>query len=126
MRTVKKEGNQFVLLRFLLSFVQWILPFKFAVLVHKVVNPSKGRGLYGIVNAAGIITPPGIPVNLVKAGIGKLREVEPLKFLLQTESDVEKDLRAVLEVNLVGIMRVNSAFLDLILESKGFAKVLSS
>jgi len=61
-----------------------------------------GKGLYGLVNNAGIVT------------LGPMTEIE------------EDELNWILDVNLVGVFRVTKAFAPLIIESKGRISNISS
>jgi len=62
---------------------------------------KEGRGLYGMVNCAGIA---GKYPNQIKCG---------------AETHVENEARMTIEINLLGTMRVCHGLLDFILESKG-------
>jgi NADP-dependent 3-hydroxy acid dehydrogenase YdfG len=67
-----------------------------------------GRGLYGIVNSAGIAP----------------SQLHILKGI--SESNVDKEVKPIIDINFLGTVRVNTAFSDLILESKGCFVNLSS
>jgi len=62
---------------------------------------KEGRGLYGVVNCAGIV--------------GK----NPAQVKCGAETHVEDEARITIEINLLGTMRVCHGLLDFILESKG-------
>jgi len=75
--------------------------------VRRVVDAdeqSTGRVLYGVVNCAGIAKSPGYPINRIQGVI---------------ELDVDSEIRPIIEVNLLGTMRVNHAFFSHLLKSKG-------
>jgi len=67
---------------------------------------KEGKGLYGVVNSAGVSKPP--------SQTGKIIEAR-----LVAEVNVEKDVFPVVDINTFGTMRINSAFFPLILDSKG-------
>ena len=67
-----------------------------------------GRGLYGIVNSAGIAP----------------RDYHKLKGI--TEADVDTEVKPIMDINFLGTVRVTNAFSSLILESKGCIITLSS
>jgi NAD(P)-dependent dehydrogenase (short-subunit alcohol dehydrogenase family) len=63
-----------------------------------------GNGLFGVVNAAGVAIAPGYPIDHIQGVV---------------ELDVDKWVQPVVDINLFGTMRVNHAFFQLILASKG-------
>jgi NAD(P)-dependent dehydrogenase (short-subunit alcohol dehydrogenase family) len=65
---------------------------------------SHKKPLYGIINCAGIVIPPGMSPYIIK-GI--------------SECSADEVMRPIFEVNLFGTCRMNSAFLPLLLESGG-------
>jgi len=68
---------------------------------------SAGKGLYGIVNNAGIST-------------GQLKlNGEDLKLQALVEHAIESHVKPIMEVNLLGVMRTTTAFFPMILEQKG-------
>jgi NAD(P)-dependent dehydrogenase (short-subunit alcohol dehydrogenase family) len=69
----------------------------------KIVQAS-GSGLFGVVNGAGIGQAPGYPIDRIQGVV---------------ELNVDQWIKPVIDVNLLGTMRVNQAFFPLILESKG-------
>eukprot|EP01119_Soliformovum_irregulare_P023035 TRINITY_DN7984_c1_g1_i2.p1 TRINITY_DN7984_c1_g1~~TRINITY_DN7984_c1_g1_i2.p1 ORF type:complete len:204 (-),score=19.29 TRINITY_DN7984_c1_g1_i2:24-635(-) len=75
------------------------------------VVEKEGRGLFGIINSAGIAFAPG-------QDIFKPQSVG--------EGNVDAKIRPILEVNTLGTMRINAAFIHLILESKGTIVNLAS
>eukprot|EP01116_Phalansterium_solitarium_P003710 TRINITY_DN14533_c0_g1_i1.p1 TRINITY_DN14533_c0_g1~~TRINITY_DN14533_c0_g1_i1.p1 ORF type:complete len:320 (-),score=89.82 TRINITY_DN14533_c0_g1_i1:158-1117(-) len=70
---------------------------------RRVVDQA-GRGLYGVVNSAGIGIYPGGALNVARSVL---------------EWDIDSQVRPVIDINLLGTMRVNSAFFEPIVQSKG-------
>lgn len=74
---------------------------------------SSGTGLFGVVNTAGVAIAPGYPMDHIQS---------------VAELDVDKWVQPVLDINVLGTMRVNTAVFPMILASKGvylnFASVL--
>ena len=69
--------------------------------VEELVNRIKkdGAAVFGVVNSAGVATPPGRRRHQVLGAV---------------ELDLQKDVHPVFDINVFGMMRVNSALFDLI------------
>jgi len=67
----------------------------------KKIIKKEGKGLYGIVNSAGIAS--AVPIGVIK-------------YVVELS---EKELTRVIEINLLGTMRVNAAFHKFLKTSKG-------
>jgi NAD(P)-dependent dehydrogenase (short-subunit alcohol dehydrogenase family) len=70
-----------------------------------------GRGLYAVVNSAGVAHAPGIDSLIIKSA---------------AELDVDKEVFPVLNINVLGTLRVNKAVYPLLFESKGVIVNISS
>lgn len=75
-----------------------------------IINENE-RGLYGIVNSAGIFGLPNNPLNLIQSIV---------------EMDPDTAVAPIIDVNLYGTMRVNNTFFPLIWKSKGVFINMSS
>lgn len=65
---------------------------------------ASGTGLFGVVNAAGVSMAPGYPMDRIQGVV---------------ELDVDKWIQPVMDVNVLGTMRMNSALFPLLHSSQG-------